>query len=327
MLPMLTVSGAPGLVYLNGRLCGETGAAAMPLALDGVQYLELRPFDVDRRGAVLRLNMSGGHLTGGVVGEMFAVQWPDGWIALEMRDGEGMGSVSPTLLAEIDMAGGHYLLVDEGGVPSFGRDAGEALFLPVTGATSVSLRPLPYAGLCVAEGACADGRFVAVMRAEDTPEMASCATGPSARIDSQSVISNVEVADDLVGHASICVFAPDAYGNYSLRSREPAWRDGGPNWPGTPGDTARAWLEAVRYGVREEAAGYLARPPMQQQWEQAVGVFDTVTELPQDGSEGVRWGVLRMEGTNMASVSRLSFVMARQVDHQGEWKIESMIVG
>lgn len=324
-MPMLTISGAPGLVYLNGRLCGETGAAAMPLAPDGVQYLELRPFDMDSHGAVLRLTMEDGRLKDGVTGDVFAVQWPDGWISLEIRkEAANAPEADPVLLASIEMAGGRYLLVDEGGVPSFGRDAGEAFFLPVDGVGASTLRALPYPGLCAAEGNCANGRYAAILRADDAPEMLHCAVGPSVELDGMGTITNVEAAGDLVGHASVCVFAPDALGNYAMRSREPVWQDGAPRWPTSPGDTALAWLEALRYGAWEEAAGYLARPVAMRQLEQEIGQFDTVTEIPKDGSEGVHWGVLNMAGPNLARVRRLSFAMLRQPDAQGEWKIDSI---
>ena len=85
MLPMLTVSGAPGIVYLNGIFCGETGQAALPVNARGVQYLELRPFDAEVPPAVLRLTFEDGRLTGGAAGDAFAVQWPDGRVEIELR--------------------------------------------------------------------------------------------------------------------------------------------------------------------------------------------------------------------------------------------------
>lgn len=327
MLPMLTVSGAPGLMYLNGKFCGETGVAAMPMARDGVQYLEVRPFDADKRGAVLRLRFEDGRLVGGLSEEAYAVQWPNGWIEVELR-GEDAGKTpvdaAPRLLARLDMPTGQYLLVDEGGVPSFGRDAEEAVFLPVEGAASGTLRPLPYPGLCVAEGECAAGRFAAVLRAEDTPEIVQAVSGPSVHLDGQGVLTHVEAVDDLVGHARILVFAPDARGAYSLRSRDTAWRDGGPHWPRTPEETGRAFLEALSFGAAEEAAGYLARPDQLGRFERAVGAFDSVTPLPPDGTGEPRWGVLAIGGENIAAVRRFLFQTIRRPSAQGDWKIEEI---
>ena len=98
MLPMLTVTGAPGIVYLNGIFCGETGAAALPMGMRGVQYLELRPFDPDTPAAALRLTFEDGRLTGGVTGNAFAVQWPDGRVELELR-ASAREAEAPRLLA------------------------------------------------------------------------------------------------------------------------------------------------------------------------------------------------------------------------------------
>ncbi|MDR0897312.1 MAG: hypothetical protein LBN04_05590 [Oscillospiraceae bacterium] len=322
MLPMLTLSGAAGLVYLNGRFCGETGAAAIPLARDGVQYLELRPFDPAQRGAVLKLKFEGGRLVAGAAGDAFAVQWPGGWVAMELRGDPGaLEEEAPVLLSQIQMPGGQYLLVSEGGVPSFGRSAEEAVFLPVDGVEEASLRALPYPGLCVAEGVAQGGAFAAVLRADGAPELLQHAQGASVRLDGQGALYCTETAGDLVGHATECVYVPDAQGRYALRSRDAAWADGEPHWPHGARETALAWLEALRYGAQSEAMGYVLRPIEAERLAQVAGDFASITELPPDGGEDTCWGVIRMDSPNMATVRRLSFTMARQPSAQGDWKI------
>ncbi len=329
MLPMLTVTGAPGLLYLNGRLCGETGAAAMPIARDGVQYLELRPFDCATRGAVLRLHMENGLLTAGPAGNVYSVQWPNGWIALEIRadaptDG---GEAEPRLLAQVSMPGGQYLLVGEGDAIRFGRDAAESVTLPIQGAANASgaaIRPLPYPGLCAAEGACAAGRFAAVLRAEGEPEVVACGAGTSARIDAQGALHAVVPEDDIVGHAVASVFAPDAQGQYALISREAVWRDGAPRWPASRQETARAFLEAVRLGAADEAAGYLSRPEQANEIARRAGAFDAIVALPPDGADNPDIGVMRVDGPNSATVHRLTFTFTRRRTEQGEWKIDTV---
>ncbi len=330
MLPMLTVTGVPGLIYLNGRFCGETGAAALPLAREGVQYLELRPFDPSARGAVLRLKVVDGKLVEGVSGDAFAVQWPGGWIALELRgkaSGPEAPEAQPSLLASIHMPDGQYLLVNEGGIPSFGRDADEAVLLPLEGTSEASLKPLNEHGLCAAEGDCAEGRFAAVLRTQGTPEIVHCVAGMTAQADSLGTLRCVKSAGDTVGHATLSVWAPDAYGQYALHSREAAWQSGGPHWPQTPQETARAWLEALQFGAGDEAAGYLLRPEHGQRLVEMVGAFDAAVDLPEDGTEGVRLGVARLEGENLLAVRRLDFTLARQSSVQGNWKIESISEG
>lgn len=330
MLPMLTVTGVPGLLYLNGRLCGETGASAMPLSPDGVQYLELRPFDLEERGAVLRLRVEDGRLVEGVTGDVFAVQWPSGWIAMELKSAMGAQdamATSPRLLSQLAMPGGQYLLVDEGGHASFGRDSVEAIFLPVEDIVDGTLRALPYAGLCLAEGSTTRGQFAAVLRAEDAPALLVVAQGSSVQVDGQGVMTSVEPLEDVVGHAILRTLAPDATGAFRETSRDIAWRDGMPRWPMSPQDTAKAWLEALLLGASEEAMGYLLQPSQQQQFMQVVGTFASVTQLPEDGDEGIRLGILQMEGENLATVREIRFTTVRMQGSQGEYKIESVWEG
>lgn len=125
MLPILTLSAVDGLVYLNGMFCGEACEVSLPLSMRGTHYLELRPFDAQARGAVLRLRTENGLLVGGVTGDAYAVQWPDGRIALEIRGQETPDvPAPPRLLAQTE----DVLLVAEGGAASFGRNADEAVF-------------------------------------------------------------------------------------------------------------------------------------------------------------------------------------------------------
>lgn len=330
MLPMLTVSGVPGLLYLNGRFCGETGAASMPLSPDGVQYLELRPFDAAAKGAVLRLRVQGGRLVEGVSGDVYAVQWPSGWIAMELKEESGAAremAQPPRLLSSIQMPGGQYLLVDEGGVASFGRDANEAIFLPVDDILDGALRALPYPGLCVAEGRTRSGQYAAILRANDKPEIIQFAAGSVAQIDALGMLTSIEPLGDLVGHAAVRTFTPSPQGDYTETNRDMTWRDGAPNWPASAEDTARAWLEAVQIGAREEAAGYLLSPARQAAYEQAVGPFSAVTALPTVGASGIRLGVLQMTAENLAAVREIVFSVAQGLSEQGAFKIENISEG
>jgi len=321
---MLTVSGGPGLVYLNGRLCGETGIAAMPLAPDGVQYLELKPFDPKSTGAVLRLSLTDGKLVSGVTGDVFAVQWPGGWIALELRGENCAHYAQPRLLTSLDMPGGKYLLVDEGGSLSFGRNEEESIYLPVEDVHSGFMRPHFFPGLCVAEGAAANGNYIAILKASDEPELCSFVIGEDAVIDAQGILHATEPVGDYVGHALATVYAPDARGNYALASREPTWLYGEPRWPQTESDTKRAFLEALTINAWSEAAGYLQRPADLEGFEMIIGAFDSITALPPSSGEGVEWGVLKMDGQNLASVRKVGFTMSYRPSKQGNWKIDSI---
>lgn len=317
MLPMLTVTGAPGIVYLNGIFCGETGAAALPVGMRGVQYLELRPFDPDTPAAALRLTFEDGRLTGGVTGNAFAVQWPDGRVELEMR-APAREADAPRLLA----SAGEYLLVSENGAASFGRNAGEAVFLPVTAPQSATLRALAAPGLYAAEGECAQGRFAAVLGAQGAPEVAACACGATANVDANGTLRALEPAGDFAGHAYACTYAPDAEGAWRQVAREPAWEPGAPRAPQTPEETARAFLEAWRLGLTGEAARYAANPHEAARLAAAAGTYDAVVALPPDGSGETAVGVLSAEGEHIAGVRRIAYEARRDVT--GAWKLAAM---
>lgn len=198
-------AGAPGLTYLNGRLCGETGAVALPLARDGIQYLEVRPFGLETAGTALRLRLRGGCLCDGLPSGACAVQWPNGHIAIELRheppDRPETDGAPPALLDAWEGPDGRYLLVSEAGAASFGRSAAEAVFLPVPAPGQASLRPLAQRGWLAAEGACGAGRFAAVLQAQGEPALLACASGLSASVDGQGALHCMEAENDLVGHA------------------------------------------------------------------------------------------------------------------------------
>ena len=317
MLPMLTVSGAPGIVYLNGIFCGETGQAALPVNARGVQYLELRPFDAEVPPAVLRLTFEDGRLTGGAAGDAFAVQWPDGRVEIELR-APAAAAAPPRLLA----GAGEYLLVAEENVATFGRSAGEAVFLPVAFPETASLRALAAPGLYAAEGVCRDGRCAAGWGAQGAPKILACCCGVTAEVDVGGTLRALEPVGDFAGHAFLCAYAPGAEGAWRRVSRELSWEPGAPHTPQTPEETARAFLEATLLGLGGEAARYVKNPADAQRFAQAAGAYDAVVTLPPDGTGETAVGVLRAESEHIAAVRRLAYSARR--DMTGQWKLEAM---
>lgn len=324
MLPILAVTGVPGLIYLNGMFCGETGQTALPLSRFGAQYLEVRPFRSSERGATMRLELDDGLLSGGLEENAFAVQWPDGRIELEIRpeSGETAAAAPPALLDRLPVGGEDYLLVAESGVASFGRAAEEAVFLPVPEPREAALRALSAAGLVAACGACAQGRFAAVLRAQGAPEALCCRYGLSAEVDESGVLRCLEGVGDFAGHAFLCAYAPDENGLYRRAAREAAWENGCARRPDSPAQAARAYLEALLCGFTGEAAGYLLRPEDAAAFAEAAGAFDAVVELPPDGGAETALGALRAEGPRLARVRRLAYAAAR--DALGEWKLTGL---
>lgn len=317
MLPMLAVSGAAGIVYLNGIFCGETEQCVLPVSPHGVQYLEVRPFDAAVPGAALRLRFEDGRLVGGITGNAFAVQWPDGRIELELR-APAPEAAAPRLLA----SAGEYLLVAEQNAASFGRTADEAVFLPVAFPETAALRALPSPGLYAAEGVCRDGQFAAVLSAQGAPKLLACACGSSAGVESDGTLRALEPVGDFAGHAFLCAYAPGEEGAWRRVSRQPAWEPGAPRAPQTPEETARAFLEALSLGLTGEAVRYVQSPADMQRFAQAADAYDSVVPLAPDGSGETAVGVLRADSEHVAAVRRLVYSARR--DAAGQWKLTSL---
>ena len=88
--PVLYISpDTAGLVYINGHLAGECGAAAplvMPVAPQGAMYLEYHPLRAGIMPVSRRLNFAGGYIAPGSepIEEMYIVAWPESVIDVEI---------------------------------------------------------------------------------------------------------------------------------------------------------------------------------------------------------------------------------------------------
>ncbi|MEG0766781.1 MAG: hypothetical protein RR482_03605 [Clostridia bacterium] len=327
MHPMLVVQAAPGLLYVNGRFCGEVGGGGLPLARDGVTYLEYRPLTAENRAqeTAMRLNFRAGKLEDGLAPHAYAVQWPDGQLTLEVRDDAPEKEPPPQLRMQLETPTGMLLAVEQAGL-AVGYDAGNAVRLPLSSLAQVQrFRMLRQALLpmCALEGRCGDEAFAAVLASDMPPRLLQCVQGCTVEVAEDGAIRTVEDAGDLVGHAILRVMAPDAQGNYATRKQENAWLRGKPRWPQTPAETARAWLEAVQRGNVAEAAGYAARPEQAEAWRQMAGSFDGVVALPYPlpGQAQVEWGVLSVVHAQLARVRAMGFTLVPQAHAQGNWRI------
>jgi len=286
MHPMLTVQAPAGLLYLNGRFCGETGGSGLPLTRDGVVYLEYRPLAARSEGVAMRLDLKSGMVAGGLIEGAYAVQWPGGLIELELR-GEGLSS-EPTLHAHLDTPKGRLILVEQDGLLSLGFGPEDATVVPVDGpVTHVALRaqPHPSMPLVAVSGQGSQGPFTTVFLLEHPPQLLQCVQGRPVE------------------------WAPDG----TLRTTRP-----------TPADAARSWLEAVQTGAHEEAAQFLVQPALQSRLEAEVGNFDQVVPLQPSlpGLAPVSWGLLSLVQPQIAQVRALGFIL-RPVEEA--WRIEKIL--
>lgn len=286
MHPMLTVQAPAGLLYLNGRFCGETGGSGIPLTRDGVVYLEYRPLAKRGDGMAMRLDLKAGQVSGGLVEGAYAVQWPGGLIELELRGEEHFGE--PVLHAQLETPKGRLLLIEQDSVLSLGFGPADETVLPVDGPivqAALRTQPHPSMPLIAVSGQGSQGPFTAVFMLDHPPQLLQCVQGRPVE------------------------WAPDG----TLRTTRP-----------TPADAARSWLEAVQTGAHDEAAKFLAQPALQPQLASEIGSFDQVVPLQPNlpGLAPVSWGLLSLVQPQIAQVRALGFVLRPVED---AWRIERVL--
>lgn len=286
MHPMLMVHAPAGLLYLNGRFCGETGGSGLPLTRDGVVYLEYRPLAARDGSMALRLELKSGLIADGMVEDAYAIQWPGGLIELELRPSDLSGE--PVQHAQLDTPQGPIRLIEQDGTLFLGFDAADATALPIDGPIStaaLSTQPHPSMPIIAVSGQGGQGAFMAVLRLAHPPQLLQSVQGRSAEL------------------------APDG----TLRTSRP-----------TPVDTAHAWLDAVQSGAHDEAAQLLMEPGMQARLEAELGSFDQVVPLQDTRSDHapVAIGLLSLVKPQIARVRAMGFVVRPVND---AWRIDKLL--
>ena len=206
MLPMLNVTGMPGVVYLNGMFCGKRARWRSPCAGRAYSIWKCAHFHPAARRPFcgLKLRTAACRRCHGASFRRTVAGRPH---RAELRGDETLQTASapPQLLARLPSDMGEYLFVAEEGVASFGRDAQEAVFLPVASPGDAQLRPLAIPGLCAVTGSCRDGRYAAVLRAQGAPELLACGCGLTAEVDAGGALRCLESVGDF---AAMRIYAP-----------------------------------------------------------------------------------------------------------------------
>lgn len=250
MQPTLVFS-APvdGLVYINGRLAGETRQdlpLMAPAAPFGPVFWEFRPFSLRHLPMAGKIVLSGGAPLGDSLTEgVFAICWPGSITEIELSP-----LPLPDCSRETLRLGGHTC--------RFFR--GRSVQLEIGGVTAAlpeNAEPpeMHRIGGCIALTGCAgEGRYLLLLSGD-----ASRQTGflLADRIDFESpeFVSAVHDRGDFAGHRTLERWRIDADG-LTLVLRENRWTDGLPRRPATPEETVRAAAEAALLGRFEEAESY-----------------------------------------------------------------------
>ncbi|MDR1263543.1 MAG: hypothetical protein LBK46_08660 [Oscillospiraceae bacterium] len=290
MHPMLQVLAPPGLLYINGRFCGETDSGGIPLTRDGVVYLEYKPLDAHTPGAALKLTMCGGLLTDGMTDDIYAVQWPGGLLELEFRGGAAMDEV--VAHAQIKTPFGQLQLLEREASLFIGYDNDSEVELPVAGPFSdLNLRtqPHPTIPLVAVTGHGGDGAFTVMCRLAHPPE----------------------ILQTIQGRAIDWAFDSAAVASPRLQIA-------------TPIQVSRDWLEMTLAQDHSGAARLLTNSAYQQRFASVLGVYDQVVALryPVPGLAPIEWGVLSLSAPQIGRVNAVGFVG----ETDGEtWRIDRVI--
>ncbi len=250
-------SGAAGMVYLNGRMAGETDPdhpVTLPVSPFGAHLIELRPFDAGLLPLALRLPLSRGvPLLPAPDSRLCAALWPGGIVELELIPERLPSSSPPRLLARL----GEVQFSYEQSVPPRVRcetpHAAHVHSLPES-AQPPAVTPLANGFLLT--GGCESGQYALVLSpAADSARL--MLEGRNITLMEGGAIRLMRPLGDLLGRAALETWAETPAG-WQLTVSEPMWLTGGPKWPSSPEETAIAAIESAQLGHEADAASFLA---------------------------------------------------------------------
>lgn len=249
MQPFIAVSTpADGLVYINGRLAGESRADAplmLPVAPTGDCYIETRPFGADFLPRAHKITYRGG--VPAPVEGVSCVLWPCGVCEIELP--------SPPARPEEN----EYFSVNGTpaailrGAETYLRLAGVPLRVP-SGAR------IPEAsednGVISLVGRAGAGMYCCCFSKSDGRALGAC-DGDIVEAEAGGRVRCITRLNDIAGHARAETWLVNEDG-LNMEISEFMWSDGAPRVPKSPEETARAAAEAAILGIGGEADAFLS---------------------------------------------------------------------
>ncbi len=251
MQPVLVISSpTEGLVYINGRIAGETSPEnpiILPVTPSGRIYADFRPFGRRWRAGMYRFDMRGGELDADSVDDTLrALIWPGGvfelsLIPLAAVPKESEYSVIDGMPAAL-LRGDSTLL----------RIGPHAVALPEN--ASLPITHINLNGSDLYSGSVGNGEYVVSFSSADrTPT--GVITADALRIDDGS-IHTVTALNDIANHAQHSVYTINESG-FELTSSEITWAESGRRYPSNGEEAALAAIEALLLGLHTEAGEYM----------------------------------------------------------------------
>lgn len=250
MQPTLVIT-APveGMVFINGRLAGETRQDAplfAPVAPFGPVWLEFKPLAPDYMPSARKLVFSAGDpMPESIPEDLFVTLWPGNISELE---------ISPQHMPDIRL---EQTVVD--GLPC--RLFRCSTTLMETGGISVEL---PYdakitrlhraAGSVLLAGISKDDQFLIALSA-DLTRQTGFLTADLIEFQPPQTVCTVEYSGDTAGHGVQSYWQLNSAG-FHRTSTEDIWQNGIPNRPASAEEAARAAVEAALLERFDEAESY-----------------------------------------------------------------------
>lgn len=250
-------SGAAGLIYLNGRMAGETDSdhpVTLPVSPFGALLIELRPFDAGLLPLALRLPLSRGiPLLSAPDSRLCAALWPGGVIELELIPEKLPSSVPPRILARLGEVQFSY---EESDPPRIRCETPGSVHVHALPSCAELPSVTPMTGGFLLTGLCESGQYALILSpAADSVRL--MLEGRNITLMEGGAIRLLRPMDDLLGRAALETWAETPAG-WQITLSEPMWLTGGPKWPATPEETAIAAIESAQLGHAADASSFLA---------------------------------------------------------------------
>ncbi|MCL2811630.1 MAG: hypothetical protein FWD25_07055 [Clostridia bacterium] len=334
MFPVLIIQCAQaGLLYVNGQFCGElTEPLMLPVRPEGRVYLEFRPLTGEAFPLAAALEFSQGKLLPPLPASVYALQWPDRVIDLELRPVPMPVADAPREPLSSLTLGKTRLFHQRLGNEEAICTRSKPLFAIPNGTRNLHALPLPE-GITLLLGEHSGGASVWLLDIAD-PEQPALADHIHAQQlaleEKDGTLRALSYANDAVGHAFLTVYRPQG-SRLATQSREHAWTPGAPHWPQSGPETLRAYVEAQRLGAEKEATAYLSSAARDLLATAPLPTFHTVLELPRPlltppPDHPLSLGLLETQGINLGTVHAVSARAVSSEHAQGRFLLESISV-
>ncbi len=327
MLPIILVQCAqPGLLYVNGAFCGELSAPQMlPVRPDGRVYVEFRPLAGAAFPLATALDFVGGVLQPTLPRCVYAVQWPDQIIDVELRP--LLLPTAPAQHTTVDtLRAGSLTLTHQR------TRQGDSLCLDDTpivdlpeGLHSLRAHPLTKGVLVTAERQDLAWAWLLTPDIDGTLTLADTLVAQQLTWEPDGTLQAVIPQQDTVGHVLTARYGPDMV-RFVPQERRLGFIPGAPRWPQTPLDTFRAYLDAVRLGAQEEAAAFVV-PAVHQP--NPLPTFDAVVPLPRPlahppENAPLALGLLHLAAENLGQVQAICAHAMPMQHAQGAYLLDQL---